>query len=177
MFFCQKIVKIFVFPKVFSKIYVRQEQSVRQLCWFCKKCTCFRKIFAKTEKVGSFLQDIFLKGLNIWINTFCVGTDGFPRSFKSFSVPYTSINFLFASLKLLTETLLRFPFSVIGQSYIYLGSSVCLSSCHIPSCRPVIFLSSCHSCGTLSYSLCFRNQTDQGNETEGFEVEGLEMER
>ena len=34
-------------------------------------------------------------------------------------------------------------------SYIHLGSSVCLSSCHIPvvlsySCRPVIFLSSCH---------------------------------
>jgi hypothetical protein len=26
-------------------------------------------------------------------------------------------------------------------SYIHLGSSVCLSSCHIPSCRPVIFLS------------------------------------
>jgi hypothetical protein len=45
-------------------------------------------------------------------------------------------------------------------SYIYLESSVC----HIP----VIFLSySCHSCGTLSYSLCFSNQTDKGDETEG----------
>jgi hypothetical protein len=58
-------------------------------------------------------------------------------------------------------------------SYIYLGSSVCLSSCHIPSCRPVIFLSSCHICGTLSYSLRFGNQTDQGDETEGLEREGL----
>ena len=52
-------------------------------------------------------------------------------------------------------------------SYIYLGSSVC----H-PVCHPVIFLSSCHSCGTLSYSLCFSNQTDQGDEREGFEREG-----
>jgi hypothetical protein len=58
-------------------------------------------------------------------------------------------------------------------SYIYLGSSVCLSSCHIP----VVLSYSCHICGTLSYSLCFSNQTDQGNETEGFEREGLEMER
>jgi hypothetical protein len=58
-------------------------------------------------------------------------------------------------------------------SYIYLGSSVCLSSCHIPSCRPVTFLSSCHICGTLSYSLRFSNQTDQGDETEGLEREGL----
>ncbi len=41
----------------------------------------------------------------------------FSRSFKSFSAPYTIINFLFASLKLLTETLLRFPFSVIGQYF------------------------------------------------------------
>jgi hypothetical protein len=32
-------------------------------------------------------------------------------------------------------------------SYIHLGSSVC----HIPVCRPVIFLSSCHNCGTLCY--------------------------
>jgi hypothetical protein len=57
-------------------------------------------------------------------------------------------------------------------SYIYLGSSVCHHVCH-----PVIFLSSCHSCGTLSYSLCFNNQTDPGDETEGFQREGLEMER
>jgi hypothetical protein len=46
----------------------------------------------------------------------------FSRFFKSFSPPYTIINFLFASLKLLTycilkiltETLLRIPFSAIG---------------------------------------------------------------
>jgi hypothetical protein len=52
-------------------------------------------------------------------------------------------------------------------SYIHLGSSVC----HIPVCHPVIFLSSCHSCGTLSYSLCLSNQTDQGDERKGFERE------
>jgi hypothetical protein len=63
-------------------------------------------------------------------------------------------------------------FFVYNLSYIHLGSSVCLSSCHIP-----VVLSSCHICGTLSYSLCFSNQTDQGDKTEGFEREGLEMER
>ncbi len=53
--------------------------------------------------------------------------------------------------------------------YIYLSRVLCLSySCHIPVCR---------SCGTLSYSLCFSKQTDQEDETEGFEREGLEMER
>jgi hypothetical protein len=36
---------------------------------------------------------------------------------------------------------------------------------------------SSHSCGTLSYSLCFSNQIDQGDETEGFEREGSEIER
>ena len=52
--------------------------------------------------------------------------------------------------------------------------------CHIPVVLSVI-LSSCHpvcrSGGTLSYSLCFSNQIDQGGKTEGFEREGLEMER
>ncbi len=51
--------------------------------------------------------------------------------------------------------------------YIHLRSSVC----H-PVCHPVILSYSCHSCGTLSYSLCFSNQTDQGDETEGLEREG-----
>ncbi len=60
---------------------------------------------------------------------------------------------------------------------IYLSRVLCLSY----SCRPVIFLSSCHpvcrSCGTRSYSLCFSNQINQGDETEGFEMEGLEILR
>jgi hypothetical protein len=52
---------------------------------------------------------------------------------------------------------------------IYSSRILCLSySCHIPVCR---------SCGTLSYSLCFSDQTDKGDETEGLEREGLEMER
>jgi len=47
---------------------------------------------------------------------------------------------------------------------IYLPRILCLSySCHIPVCR---------CCGTLSYSLCFSNQTGQGDETEGLEREG-----
>jgi hypothetical protein len=55
---------------------------------------------------------------------------------------------------------------------IYSSRILCLSSC-LSSCRPVIFLSfSCHSCGTLSYSLCFSNQTDQGDERKVFEREG-----
>jgi hypothetical protein len=57
--------------------------------------------------------------------------------------------------------------AILYLSYIYLGSSVCLSSCHIP-----VILSSCHICGTLSYSLCLRIQTDGVDETEGFESEG-----
>ena len=31
--------------------------------------------------------------------------------------------------------------------------------------------------GTLCYSFSFRNQTDQGDETEGLEREGLKVER
>jgi hypothetical protein len=54
---------------------------------------------------------------------------------------------------------------------IHLGSSVCR-----PICHPVVLSYSCHSCGTLSYSLCFSDQTDQGNETEGLKREGLKME-
>jgi hypothetical protein len=56
----------------------------------------------------------------------------------------------------------NFP-HIIYHIFTCLGSSVC---------HPVIFLSSCHSCGTLCYSLCFSNQTDQGDKTEGFEREG-----
>ncbi len=41
----------------------------------------------------------------------------------------------------------------------------------------VLCLSVCHNCGTLSYSFSFSNQTDQEDETEGLEREGLKMER
>ena len=51
---------------------------------------------------------------------------------------------------------------------IYLPRVLCLS---------FVLSYSCHSCGTLSYSLCFSNQTDQGDKTKGFEREGLEIER
>jgi hypothetical protein len=67
-------------------------------------------------------------------------------------------------LSWLTNSALALRLFIIYLSYIYLGSSVShipvifLSSCHIPVCR---------CCGTLSYSLCFSHQTDQGDETEG----------
>ena len=64
----------------------------------------------------------------------------------------------------------------IDEFIIYLPRVLC----HIPVVLSVI-LSSCHpvcrSCGTLSYSLCFSNQIDQGDETEGLEREGLEILR
>ncbi len=52
----------------------------------------------------------------------------FSRSFESFSLPYTIVNFLFASLKLLTnfeyliKNLLRILFSVIGRCSLVLAS-------------------------------------------------------
>ncbi len=67
------------------------------------------------------------------------------------------------------------PANLIRLAYlsiIYLPRILCLSFVLSYSCRPVI-LSSCHIRGTLSYSLCFSDQTDQGNETEGLEREGL----
>ncbi len=54
-------------------------------------------------------------------------------------------------------------------SYIYLGYFVCLCV--------IVCVCVCHNCGTLCYSFSFGNQTDQGDETEGLEREGLKMER
>ncbi len=45
----------------------------------------------------------FFEGLNILISTFCVFTDGSQDLAKAFHYTYTSINSLFASLKLLTN--------------------------------------------------------------------------
>ncbi len=75
-----------------------------------------------------------------------------------FSLPYV----IFLSIKLSLRRHLQ-------PSIIYSSKILCLSS-WLSSCHPVI-LSSCHSCGTLSYSLCSSNQTDQGDEREGFEWE------
>jgi hypothetical protein len=47
-------------------------------------------------------MDIFFKGLNILFSTFCVPY-ALMGVFKSLSLTYTIINFLFASLKLLTN--------------------------------------------------------------------------
>jgi hypothetical protein len=59
-------------------------------------------------------MDIFWEGLNILISTFCVCAD------LSTAFHYLIFTFLFSSLKLLIlkvlpETLLRIPFSVIGR--------------------------------------------------------------
>jgi hypothetical protein len=50
-------------------------------------------------------KDIFFEGLNILISSLDVCAYGFnfSRSHECFSRPYTIINFLFASLKLLTN--------------------------------------------------------------------------
>ncbi len=66
----------------------------------------------------------YFEGLNILISTFCVCVDGFKR----FSLPYTIINFLFASLNSLTHfenaywNPPQIPFSVIGQWSLELTS-------------------------------------------------------
>ncbi len=71
-------------------------------------------------KGQSHKMDIFWRSIHFNQYFLCMRW-WFSRSFKSFSLPYTNINFLFASLKLLTnfentvltETLHRIPFSVI----------------------------------------------------------------
>ncbi len=68
----------------------------------------------------------------------------------------------------LEGTVGRICSSYLGNlSYIYLGYFVCVCVC--------VCVTIC--CGTFSYSFSFNNQTDQGDETEGLEGEGLEMER
>jgi hypothetical protein len=54
-------------------------------------------------------------------------------------------------------------------SYICLGYFVCLCV--------IVCVCVCHNCGRLCYSFSFSNQTDQGDETEGLEREGLKIER
>ncbi len=54
-------------------------------------------------KVTVSRDEYFFEGLNILISTFCVCADGFQSLSNSFSLPDTIINFLFASLKLLTN--------------------------------------------------------------------------
>ena len=63
----------------------------------------------------------FFKGLNIVISTFCVCADGFQDLSKAFYYPIQLLTFCFLLwnylqiLKMLTETLLKIPFSVIGR--------------------------------------------------------------
>jgi hypothetical protein len=54
-----------------------------------------------------------------------------------------------------------------GEFIIYLSRILCLCVC--------VCVTIC--CGTLCYSFSFNNKTDQGDETEGLQREGLEMER
>ena len=73
-------------------------------------------------------------------------------------------------------SIIDFHFITFNLSYIHLGSSVCHIPVVLSSCHPVI-LASCHNCGTLCYSFSFNNQTDQGGEMDGLEMEILEMGR
>ncbi len=61
-------------------------------------------------------MDIFFEGLNnlMGIICVCVFADGLQGLSKAFHY-HTIFYFLFASLKMLTETLLKIPFSEIGR--------------------------------------------------------------
>jgi hypothetical protein len=63
-------------------------------------------------------MDIFLEGLNILIGTFCVCADGFQDLSKALHCP-TQLFICFFKItnfeNAYTETLLRIPFTVIGQ--------------------------------------------------------------
>ncbi len=120
--FCEKNLENICFTKSFLKNLCNTgEQSVRQLekfADFAKNVLVFAKSLRKQKKLAHFYKIFF--GRSKHLNQYFLCRHWlFSRSFKSFSVSYTSINFLFASLKLLTETLLRFPFSVIGQYSIF----------------------------------------------------------
>jgi hypothetical protein len=93
-----------------------------------------------------------------------------PSPFTSLWGGSASVDFILCldQRKIIITSIKRTFILTFYLSYIHLGFSVC----H-PVCHPVIFLSSCHSCGTLSYSLCFSNQTDHGDEMEGLQREGL----
>jgi hypothetical protein len=89
--------------------------------------------FVKSTFKGTVSRDGYFFGrLNILIGTFCVCADGFQGLRKAFHYPiqYTIINFLFASLNLLTNlifkmitaTLLRISFSVISRCTLVLTS-------------------------------------------------------
>ncbi len=70
-------------------------------------------------------MDISFEGLNILISTLCVCADGFqdlPKAFH-YSIQWLTFNLLLRNylliLNMLTETLLRIPFSVIGQFFLH----------------------------------------------------------
>jgi hypothetical protein len=94
MFFCEKYCENICFPESFLK-NLCNTRAICEASWkhllILQKIKCFCKIFATTEKAGSFLQDIFFESLNILINTFW----WFLRSSKIFSIPYTIINFIY----------------------------------------------------------------------------------
>jgi hypothetical protein len=66
-------------------------------------------------------MDIFFKGLNILVSTFCVSADGFQGLSKVFHYPKQLLTFYYLlsiyllKLKMLIETLLRIPLPVIGR--------------------------------------------------------------
>jgi hypothetical protein len=66
----------------------------------------------------------FFEGLNILISTFCIYDDGFQGLSKAFHCPIQLLTFYLLLwnylliLKMLTETLLRISFSVIGRCFL-----------------------------------------------------------
>jgi hypothetical protein len=69
-------------------------------------------------------MDIYFEALNILISTFCVCADGFQGLSKAFHYPVQLLTFYLLLLnyllvlKMLTETLLRIPFSVIDLCFL-----------------------------------------------------------
>ena len=57
------------------------------------------------------------------------------------------------------------------KSIIYLSRILCLSVCECVCVFVCVCVTVC--CGTLCYSFSFNNQTDQRDETEGLEREGI----
>jgi hypothetical protein len=97
------------------------------LIYGSKDCPAFLTRFQYTEikvclKGQCHEMDIFLRSkLNFVISTFCVCAHGFQGLSKAFHYPIQLLTFYLRLwnylllLKMLTETLLRIPFSVIGR--------------------------------------------------------------
>ncbi len=86
-----------------------------------------------------YKMDIFVEVINILISTICVCADGFQGLTTSFHYPTQSLTFYLLLwnylliLNMLTETLLRIPFSVIGRKFSSADLIGCRDEINTPS--------------------------------------------